>query len=92
MAGDRAGGIYVFTFGDDRRLESVVQARSASFNENGVWILDDSRKTEFLEGRVVATKGAQLAQPTALSRNGDGIGPRNLSARRECGLRLGVGW
>ncbi|MDH3589065.1 MAG: LPS export ABC transporter permease LptG [Gammaproteobacteria bacterium] len=67
MEGDRAGGIYVFTFGGERRLESVVQARTASFDDKGVWVLDDSRKTEFLDGRLVASKSQRLSQPTSLS-------------------------
>ncbi|MDH3646179.1 MAG: LPS export ABC transporter permease LptG [Gammaproteobacteria bacterium] len=67
MAGDRAGGIYVFTFDEKRELQSIVQARTASFDDDGVWVLDDSRKTEFLNERLVATKGSQMAQSTTLS-------------------------
>ncbi|MBT8136967.1 MAG: LPS export ABC transporter permease LptG [Gammaproteobacteria bacterium] len=67
MEGDRAGGIYVFTFDEERRLQSVVQARSASFDEQGRWLLDDSRKTEFLDDRLQAEKKSRLAQQTALS-------------------------
>lgn len=67
MEGDRAGGIYVFSFGADQELKSIVQARSASFDANGVWMLDDSSKTEFFGDRLVATKGPRLAQPTNLS-------------------------
>lgn len=67
MSGDRAGGIYVFTMGAGQKVESIVQARAASFNEDGDWVLDDSRKTEFLDGELIASKGPQLAQRTALS-------------------------
>lgn len=67
MSGDRAGGIYIFTFSAAQELASIIQARTASFDENGVWVLDDSRKTEFLDGQLVATKGPRLAQETALS-------------------------
>lgn len=67
MEGDRAGGIYVFTFNSDRQLSSVVQASSASFDDEGLWLLDDSRKTEFLPDRLVAVKKPRVAQPTALS-------------------------
>lgn len=67
MTGDRAGGIYIFTIGSEQKLESIVQARTASFDEDGVWVLDDSRKTEFQDGQLVASKGPQLAQQTTLS-------------------------
>ncbi|MBT8132272.1 MAG: LPS export ABC transporter permease LptG, partial [Gammaproteobacteria bacterium] len=67
MSGDRAGGIYVFTFDDEQNLRSLVQARSASFEKNGTWLLDDSSKTEFLENKILATKEPRLTQTTALS-------------------------
>ncbi|NNF66744.1 MAG: LPS export ABC transporter permease LptG, partial [Gammaproteobacteria bacterium] len=67
MTGDRAGGIYVFTFNDNRELRSIVQARTASFEDNGTWLLDDSRKTEFGETGITASKDLQTAQATAVS-------------------------
>ncbi|MBT8130688.1 MAG: LptF/LptG family permease, partial [Gammaproteobacteria bacterium] len=46
---------------------SIVQARTASFEDNGTWLLDDSRKTEFSETGITASKDLQTAQATAVS-------------------------
>ncbi len=84
MEGDRAGGIYVFTFGDEQRLSSVVKASTASFDENGVWVLDDTSSTEFAPDRLEASRQQRLAQPTALSPELLGISivdPDSLASR-----------
>lgn len=67
MEGDRAGGIYVFTFDDERRLSSVARARGAGFDDEGRWVLDEVSRSVFQADGVIGERQRELVQPTRLS-------------------------
>lgn len=64
---DRAGGIYVFTLGEDRALRSILRAGSANLQSDGQWVLDDAQRTDFGADAVTAERVGRLTQRTALS-------------------------
>lgn len=64
---EHAGGIYVFTLGEDRELRSILRAGSANLLGDGQWVLDDTHRTVFGDGVVTAERVGRLVQTTALS-------------------------
>ena len=68
QSGDnRYGGVYVFNFNPQHRLDSIGRASSASIDANNVWRLDNYRESRFEEEKVVARATAAAQVRTRLS-------------------------
>jgi lipopolysaccharide export system permease protein len=66
-AANQYGGIYVFKFDPQRRLDSVGHANSAQIDEAGHWLLQNFRQSRFEGERVIADRSAEASLDTNLS-------------------------
>lgn len=66
-ADNRYGGVYVFNFDKQRRLQSVGHAGDASIDENNRWRLENYVESRIEEERVVPSTALELEFQTRLS-------------------------
>jgi lipopolysaccharide export system permease protein len=66
-AGSTFGGVYIFKFDGQRRLESMGRASSASIQGDQQWLLSNYRETKIGEDRVVPSFSAKAKLDTTLS-------------------------
>ena len=68
QSGDnRYGGVYVFSFDPQHRLQSVARANSASIDANNRWRLENYQESRLEEERVVPRRAATAEVDTRLS-------------------------
>jgi lipopolysaccharide export system permease protein len=66
-AGSTFGGVYIFKFDGQRRLESIGRADSASIQSDQQWLLSNYRETKIGEDRVTPSRRAKAELHTTLS-------------------------
>lgn len=66
-ADNRYGGVYVFKFDEQRRLQAMGQASGASIGADSRWRLDNFRESVIGEDRVVASQTSIAELETTLS-------------------------
>jgi lipopolysaccharide export system permease protein len=66
-AGSTFGGVYIFKFDAQRRLESVGRADSASIHSDQQWQLSNFLETKIGEDRVTPSRRAKATLDTTLS-------------------------
>jgi lipopolysaccharide export system permease protein len=66
-AGATYGGVYIFKFDDQRGLQSVGRADSASINGGNDWTLSNYRESRIEEDRIVASRQSTATLDTTLS-------------------------
>jgi lipopolysaccharide export system permease protein len=66
-AGATYGGVYIFKFDDQRRLDSVGRAESVSIDDDSEWKLSNYRESRIEEDRVVPSRDKTATLETTLS-------------------------
>jgi lipopolysaccharide export system permease protein len=66
-AGATYGGVYIFKFDNQRRLDSVGRAESVSIDDDSEWKLSNYRESRLEEDRVVPSRNKTAVLETTLS-------------------------
>jgi lipopolysaccharide export system permease protein len=66
-AGSTYGGVYIFEFDGQRRLQSVGRADTASIDSGSQWTLSNYRESRIEDERVIATHATAATLDTSLS-------------------------
>lgn len=60
------GGVYLFSFDDQRQITSISRALSAGFGKKNQWVLNDFRESSFTADGVSAQHLPRTERPTTL--------------------------